>query len=381
MAYKHGNYGGYLEYRYGPRKKPTLANVMNKEKRRHLIHDVMDAVTDWRETPFEKEGALRAGLRSGLCLKGESWSVADDEAAYALSQAFMKIGVARPTWEQGQREYVTPSENCNWCGVELDETQLTRRQRFCDASCAKSALQYRDWERGQRESSLAVLASRMIRRSRNPAINCGYCAKPFHPTNTGGEKCCSKFCADKLKIMEERTCANPRCRKVYPKSQGGEHFCSAKCRKAHGRFIRDISFTCEQCSKPFTASRPDARFCSSTCKDQHASDREAIAAGRTPRRVNDPIIRCCEFCDGRFETTSPKALYCSLTCRNMLQRMRTGGWVPTKINRPLFDHLFSKPIDAAIRNQRIAARLGAKLVVPMHMLTAEVFDGWFRRAA
>jgi hypothetical protein len=380
MAKKNSYWGGWDEYRFGPKKKPSLAKVFDKGVRQRVVEDVLDLLRDWRATPFENEGPVRHSVRSAICLQGHSWPSADAEAEILVNSAFKSMGAHRPTWDQGQREYTLPLENCNWCSGALDEVQIMRRNRFCSTMCAQSAIRHRDWQTTLHESTIGRAAHKMIVRSQNPERPCAHCKRPFHPAKTGDQNYCSKTCADKGKIQLQQHCANPRCNKVFlPLSSGNKHYCSSRCRSQVGRCVQEISVKCEQCARPFVAARNDARFCGQRCRDQHKTDREAIAAGRQPRRVDDAIVRCCEYCGGTFSARSTRAGYCTVDCRTIAQGLRSGGWQPKKISRQVFDHLFRKPVNAAMKgNGGGSFRCASPNVI---YLTAEIFDSWFKQAA
>lgn len=347
-----GDYGkgwsaGWSEYRYGRQgKPPALPRIFKGRDRQRIVGDVLFQLRDWRLTPFENEGAVRHGLRSAMCRQGHGWAAADSEAAGLIDAAFMRMGIKRPSWEQGQREYTIASENCNWCAGELDELQIMRRQRFCSTVCAKSALQYRDWQTTMHESTIGKIAYRMIARSQNPARPCAHCGQSFHPWSTGVQRYCSISCTNAAKIKLQRQCARPGCKKVFlPLSRGNEHFCSFRCRAKAAHNVKEITVACEQCTRPFVASRDDARFCGRRCRDRYRADRDAIAAGRQPRRVDEPITRYCGFCGETFSAFSTRAGYCTVNCRTIAQGFRSGGWRPKTMTRPVFDHLFTRPVN------------------------------------
>ena len=370
---------GYGEYRYGSKKPVTLPKVFEKKERQQVVTSVLDHLRDWRSTPFENEGPLRHGVRAAICLQGHSWPVADAEAAGMIHAAFMKMGVRRPTWDQGQREYIIAVETCSGCGSGLDEAQIDRRHRFCSVMCAKSASQHRDWETTKHESTIGQAAYRMILRSNNPERACEHCGLSFHPTKTGDERYCSVPCADRAKVKVEQKCARQGCKKLFRPSNGNMHYCSARCRTMAGTHVKRISVTCEQCKTPFIASRADARFCGARCKDQYQSDRKAIAAGRQPRRVGDPIVRCCEFCGDVYFSQSPKAGYCATDCRNLAQWFRSGR-VPKNMRPQVFDHLFTVPANETFKAARSMLRC-EPVEDNVVYLTPRIFDEWFRRAA
>lgn len=374
---ERGRWAGYMQHRQGRSgKKLALPRLFDREETNRLVARVIDNLSTYQRTPFENEADVRAGLRSFFCLAGHSWTVADNEAEKLLLSAFQKMGVKRPTWDEGQRQFVIARENCTWCNCDLDRTQLDRKQRFCSEVCAKAALAHYDWERVRKESAIAVAATKMLSRAKNPPRTCDFCGLDFFPRNYLAERYCSERCKAESQVKLRRCCAYSRCKKeFYPLSRGNQFYCSAVCRSKAGKNIKSIEISCEQCRQTFHASREDARFCGQECRDTHRSNRKAEAAGRPIRRAGDEIIRVCDFCGDMFTAHSPRANYClSTNCRTMAQAFRSpGGWRPSKLSRPLFDHLFTVPIN---RDWKPAAANGH-----LPILTPELFDSWFKRAA
>jgi hypothetical protein len=88
-------------------------------------------------TPFALEGAMRASIRSRLCLRGWRWPDADRAAVEVVLIALNRIGAARPTWKQGQPEYTQdgtiriPLTCCANCGSLLPDEHW----RYCSPQC------------------------------------------------------------------------------------------------------------------------------------------------------------------------------------------------------------------------------------------------------
>ena len=86
---------------------------------------------------FGLEGPLRHAIRSDLCLQGWRWRDAHDMACLLLAEAFLTVRAERPSWNEGQREWVTHGgtlierERCVRCGKPLPEEAL----KFCGATC------------------------------------------------------------------------------------------------------------------------------------------------------------------------------------------------------------------------------------------------------
>lgn len=89
-------------------------------------------------TPFALEGALRAHVRSRLCLRGWGWPDADAVAEAVLLSALNRIGSHRPSWKEGQPEHTQDgySRGQRWfcvnCGSRLPEDKF----KYCSKNCA-----------------------------------------------------------------------------------------------------------------------------------------------------------------------------------------------------------------------------------------------------
>lgn len=87
---------------------------------------------------FGLEGPLRATIRSDLCLVGWRWRDADNMARELLEDAFRKLHAMRPSWYEGQREWVIHEgvlierTRCMTCGKKLPEGH----KKFCSRLCA-----------------------------------------------------------------------------------------------------------------------------------------------------------------------------------------------------------------------------------------------------
>lgn len=343
-----GYWSGWADYRYGQKRKPTLPQVFKGEKRKHMISEVMDNLKDWRITPFENEGAVRSGLRAAMCLIGHSWPVADNEVAGLITASFQRMGAHRPSWDQGQRQYVIAAENCNWCGVDLpDEDRAgSRRARFCSSVCAQSAIQHRDYESRKRDDAVARSALSIIFRDQLPTQKCEYCDREFKPFNVANkdQRHCSHRCSRlALRTIQPRNCLT--CKKEFRPRLDRTRYCSSEC--AHNRVIEPRP--CQCCEKPFIPKTAQGVVCSKACHMRLHRIRKAEQRGTTYKPLGSTFDGTCRHCSEPFMATSPKAVYCSPRCNSAAFYLR--------------------------RKSNIIP------FVPMHMLTAQVFDGWFRRAA
>lgn len=85
------------------------------------------------------EGPLRAGIRSDLCRQGWGWLNADLAARDMLAEAFRRVRAVRPSWDEGQPEWVVHA------GTLIERTRCARRgcgrdlpeghHKFCSRLC------------------------------------------------------------------------------------------------------------------------------------------------------------------------------------------------------------------------------------------------------
>lgn len=322
--FRHGMCAGWNEYRYGSAKPVTLPRVFQGDKRRHVVSRVMDMLRDWRTSPFEYEGTVRASVRSGLCMQGHKWAVADEEAAYLLEESFRLLGVKRPTWEQGQREYADPAENCRWCARPIEgQEKTTRRLFFCSEECGRTAFHKRDYEDGWRHSAVGRAAYEMIERSRATARSCKHCGQMFKPRRDGVD----------------------------------QDYCSQPCFRAASTYLPDRK--CRQCGKMFhvRTARRTSNYCSQECYNKQRK------AG---------FAATCEWCSKRFTAHNPHTKYCSDNCRHCISGIKSGKWEPKRVTPPVFDYVFTRPIEDFQRTGVTPQRLDGLFVEMGARVTAEV---------
>lgn len=324
--YKYGGFVGWTDYRYGAAEPRPISlagerpkPVMTKDKRRHVVNQVIDMMRPWNQTPFEHEGTIR----SGLCLDGHDWHSADREAATIVAQALTIIDVPRPTWEQGQRYYAGPRENCKWCYGPIAEEDMTggRSRVFCSDVCARSSYVHWGMKNAAKGSAIEREAYRAVNRAKVPARECEQCKEPFTPQR---EKAATRFCSRRCftaslkRDVAERPCQHCRTMFTPPTSNLAAKFCGKTCADAalriyqpkpclvceatfipktatqtcctqacahRGKALRQVEAVCQCCGEPFLAKRKDARYCSDTC----TRFAHRVTTGRI-KRLSPPVF-------------------------------------------------------------------------------------------
>ena len=127
-----------------PLKAQAKPRQLNRDKRKHLIDTVANLMKAAKEsgaaaTLMNFEGPCRHGLRSRLCLEGWNWRDADAMAAEIVAAAMRQIGAQRPSWAEGQQEWVQ-----NGSGAMIERTRCVRchgplpdmHTKFCSDTCA-----------------------------------------------------------------------------------------------------------------------------------------------------------------------------------------------------------------------------------------------------
>lgn len=268
--------------------KPLFAG----RRRESAIRQVMNKLRDWRLSKFEHEGSTRASVRSGLCLKGYGWEVADMAAADLVSVALTRLGAKRPTWLEGQPEF----------------TDSGRDQDAREAMLARS-------------------------------IECARCGSIFAPLNNRPAKYCSAECATPT-IHLPRSCE--QCCAVFKPKIGKMRYCSHECARLASRTVAERQ--CRQCKaifRPKNGNRDDEGFyCSMAC---------TVAARAFVR-----VVRECEWCFTVYEARGHKSRFCCRRCNQKTIDLRNGKWRPKEISSPLLDYLFRQQ-GLRITAERIAA--------------------------
>jgi predicted nucleic acid-binding Zn ribbon protein len=330
----------YLETRnerLAGRHRPKAPRLKG-ERRRHVVDEVIDLLKDWRFSKFENEGSVRHGLRAAMCLDGHRWPLADIEADLVVQEGLDRIGAKRPSWTEGQRDYADPHHNCAWCGQDLPEEMISgaRQGRFCSSVCAKSAIQKRTEEERFHASRTGKAACRIIRRDKLPLRDCLQCGTPFRPFNY--QKADQSFCTHECSQLWRRRIPERDCRTCgttfRPRHAGGI-FCSISCSIERPHEEKP----CRACGGPVPRGSRNAPYCSNACSYREDQGRRRIA------RKQRACEKVCAYCEETFTAKTQAATFCSANCRASA-------------------HYHQKK-----RSPQVI------------YLTAEVFDGWFKRAA
>lgn len=110
-------------------------------------------------TLFGLEGPLRASLRGDLCLRGWSWSDADQAARDIMASAHRIAGAERPDWYEGQPEYTIRE------GVLIERTRCVKchkplpegHHKFCSRLCGDAhTKRMAELRKGQEDAVLKI---------------------------------------------------------------------------------------------------------------------------------------------------------------------------------------------------------------------------------
>lgn len=331
------SWGGYRAYRRGNKTAaPPPTRILRGEKRKHVLHKIMDVMRDWRWSPFEHEATCVHGLRSGFCLQGNGFRAAEAEAMALVGEAINLLGLKRPTWEQGQPDWTTIGENCSWCRRRLeDDDELGgRTRRYCSVECARAAALHKSFEARNLEDRAFAATYQALRAGRFAKRDCASCGKAFHPAGTRDhQRFCSSACwgdAQRKHERPERVCEG--CGTVYTQKLGvhAGRFCSIACydkTRAEQKVARQ-SRPCAQCGTHFMSKLETARFCSAVCRGEAKRAAPAVQ-----------IARACDWCGADFVARDARARCCCKACAGALARARAGIW-PERMSPLMFDGVF-----------------------------------------
>ncbi|OCJ67608.1 hypothetical protein A6U97_02470 [Agrobacterium tumefaciens] len=309
------NVSGYVSYRYGTQKKPTLPKVkafpekpIGAQHAERITASIMDVLKDWRYSPFENEASTRYALRNWFISRRHGWHLSDAEASTVIANAFDAMGLERPSWIEGQWIYTVTRDQCVWCGTSIDEEDQTKGKRFCSGLCAQSCLEKRVRETATKDDWVYQRAHVELANSAAPERSCKHCGTMFRNRNAAAR------------------------------------FCSTGC---HDAIRRAADIPCLWCGTMFHPKDHNKKYCCKECANKgFIKTREASLVAE----------RSCKCCLAIFRPRMVAAIYCSPRCTRIMANRAYRG------------------------RQRQAAKV-IPFVSTLHMLTAEVFDGWFRKAA
>ncbi|SKA26291.1 hypothetical protein SAMN05428963_11059 [Consotaella salsifontis] len=280
---------GYREYRYGSLRPVTLAGkkpdpVFRGDQREHAVERAMGVLRDWKQSPFEHEGPVRAGIRSALCLRGHGWHKADRQAETIVSDAFQLLGVKRPKWEEGQRHYVEPRENCKWCSAPIEDGD--RLSGFCCLEHARAAHQHWGFETRTNANRAYAEVSRAISRLGQKPRVCDQCGARFRPQwETSQQRFCSRECLALSQRVPTRVFTCAACGKGFEvdattsRGSRGRRFCSPECGKMAPKLQPTTIRECVVCGSRFAAKSSLAKFCGNACSLTHGR----LSRGKMPK--------------------------------------------------------------------------------------------------
>lgn len=311
--------------------KPRARNVPN---RADLVAHAAEILKRGGEFPFAYEGVLRFAIRAALCRRRWQWSAADAVAEAIIEDALKRLGIQRPTWDEGQPEITAGGIRCHRCSNELGEESIRSGSIFCGPECAKETLAERrlDWTTADR--AMRHAAEYTFIRETTPARACGHCKQVFRPTREDA-RYCSKACgrAARGDLIEERGCN--WCGRTFAPSKHADTgaFCSFACYTA-SRAVP--SRPCAHCGSEFKphSAVTGAKYCSKHCANAArvtVKERPCLACG-TPFRPNRPTDQCCSAkcrrahraatvtatcpqCRTEFSPLTRRAVYCSRPCK------------------------------------------------------------------
>lgn len=289
----------YNEYRFGCRRPVYVPGkgpqrTINSAKEASVIDSLARGFQCWTRSPFEREGASVAGLRSALCLEGNDWSKSDAYARHLVQSALDAIGAKRPTWNEGQPDYTYGPEQCRWCAGPIDDERAALGLRFCSAECFNAARVHRSFEFGWSEDRAMMLAYKLVHRIEQEKRACAFCGKAFYPRDDGDYT---------------------------------QRFCSRRC---HGLSKRTLEQVCVVCGTQFrTENSTRKKTCSDAC---------AAVLRQQPR-----FVKTCAWCRQEFVSKTNAAKYCCRACADSGQKAET-GWQPDWLTWHVFDRYFGAEV-------------------------------------
>ncbi len=257
---------------------------LNRRKLDHFIEGAMVVLRTGVPSLFQYEAACRHGLRRVLVEQGWRWADADAAANVAVAEALRRLGAVRPTWYEGQAEYLQnvaiDRHFCARCGNPLEEG----RSKYCSHLCGTAASKQRNAFFGMQVSLAEYkvkLADRRIEKLKECSKDCDACGKPFlaeHPSI----RFCSRKCGSSERVKHgARACEG--CGETFIQKNGtAARFCSVVCKgKASRKPVPEAE--CPSCLSVFKwkrSYRPQV-YCSTPC---------AVAARNVPSITCEEVV-------------------------------------------------------------------------------------------
>lgn len=265
-------------------QKARTLRVLNSDRQKHLINQVLEILKQGAPTVFCFEGACRRGLRSSLCLQGWSWDAADFAAAQIVSRALARLGAERPNWQQGQPEWTqdgfSPIERtrCIYCGGVIPPEKIARsviaEVKYCSDQCGNIHRLNRHSLMGHAMNRAEYLAAQAAAREKRK-VACAACGKRFLPGQVhDGNMYCSKECFGTVnRKLVDRPC--DQCGMIFRPRERSRRFCSRDCHYANKRLSKR---NCEFCGNEYQPKASTSRLCSLSCNANWRHDRDRAAA-------------------------------------------------------------------------------------------------------
>jgi hypothetical protein len=301
-------WSGWGEFRYGNAKPVSLPAVsiqkpvklVRGQARDRMQRSVLDALRDWRFSPFEREAGVRLAVRRHFIGRGKPWGSSDEEAAVMVAVAFATLGAERPSLAEGQWQYTAAREQCMHCGCEIAEDDQIKGYRFCSGICARSARQRQADGVAYNENWIVKRAEYEIMTRDAPPRNCVVCDRVFRNFMKTAT-CCSPRCARLSRGDAVAPIACGHCGVTFqPPGGRRQRFCSKVC----GMHARVESYrqshpeiSCGGCGSLFRPGRKGSVTCSPACA-QRAYYRRKAAAKAMPANV---IYLSAKIFDGWFK--------------------------------------------------------------------------------
>mgnify|MGYP006270508013 CR=1 FL=1 len=245
------------------RAKPKTQLSRREREKRALVARIIVILRRGEPSRFRYEAACRHGLRIGWVLQGWSWSRSDAAASEIVALALSKMGVARPSYEEGQPESVETVKGarqwCTVCGGELEFGQV----RYCSAICGRIGRAKRE----RKEESEAVRIEYLARVETDLhdiferiTDTCVVCQKKFvRRKSNRPQKYCGWDCYHSAKRTRYRRCA--QCGTEFYDKTNLRKYCSDTCYQAS----RLKTAICEKCGATFQTKHYRAKYCSPEC--------------------------------------------------------------------------------------------------------------------